>query len=175
MVKGTIYVSYLPEKATINQINGIYSWLKSHNIEVVMDQMYNDQKLYNSIGPKRFGEKFLRQADKVIMIVTPGYLKLCWLDDTVDIDSIPRFDSLNEERLYSEVAHIKNELSTTLKHGPIRFIPVLVNVPDDYLPKWLQKLTSVKWPDDGKTKTFLNLLKGDDIPVNTKYEKFSFI
>ncbi len=139
-----------------------------------MDQMYDDQKLYNSLGPKRFGEQFLSQADKVIMIVTQGYLKLCWLDDTVDIDSMPCFTSLNEERLYSEVTHIKNELSTTLKHGPIRFIPVLVNVPDDYLPRWLQKLTSVKWPGDGKTKeTFLNLLKGD-ILVDTKYEGFSF-
>jgi hypothetical protein len=155
-------------------VNGIYSWLKFHGVDVVMDQMY-DHKLYNSLGPKRFGEKFLAQADKVIMIVTQGYLKLCWLDDTVDIDSMPCFHSLNEERLYSEVTDIKNELSTTIKHGPIRFIPLLVNVPDDYLPKWLQKLTSVKWPDDGKTKTFLNLLKGDDLPVGTKYEGFSFL
>ena len=162
--KGTIYVSYLPEKATINQVSEIYSWLKSHNIEVVIDQMYDDQKLYNSLGPKRFGEQFLTRADKVIMIVTYGYLKLCWLDDTVDIDSIPGFNSLNEERLYSEVTQIKTELSTTLKHGRIRFIPVLVDVSDDYLPKWLQQVTSVKWPEknDGKTKTLLNLLKGND-------------
>ena len=129
-----------------------------------MDQMYDDQKLYNSLGPKRFGEQFLTRADKVIMVVTYGYLKLCWLDDTVDIDSIPCFNSLNEERLYSEVTQIKTELSTTLKHGRIRFIPVLVDVSDDYLPKWLQQVTSVKWPEknDGKSKTLSDLLKGND-------------
>ena len=174
MIKGTIYVSYLPEKTTVNQVFGIYSWLKSHSIDVVMDQTYDDQKLYNSLGPKRFGEKFLAQAHKVIMVVTPGYLRLCHLDDTVDIDSKPCFNSLNEERVYSEVAHIKNELSTTLRHGSIRFTPVLVNVPDDYLPRWLQKLTPVKWPEDGKTKTFLNLLKGDDLSHDNKCEEFSF-
>ena len=160
----TIYVSYLPEKASINEVREIYSWLKSHNIDVVMDQMYDDQKLYYSLGPKRFGERFLTQADKVIMIVTNGYLKICRLDDTFDIEYLtPCFKSLNEERLYSEVTQIKTEVTTTLEHGPIRFIPILVNVPDN-LPQWLQKLTSIEWPEknDRKTETLLNLLKGND-------------
>lgn len=137
--------------------------------------MYSDHKLYNSLGPKRFGEKFLAHADKVIMIVTPGYLQLCWLDDTVDIESMPCFNSLDEERLYSEVTYIKNELSTTLKHDPSRFVPVLVNVSDDYLPKWLQKLTSVKWPDDARNNTFLNLLKGDNMPAHPEHGKMIFV
>lgn len=153
-------------------MNEIYSWLKSHKVDVVLDQMYPDHKLYNSLGPKRFGEKFLAQADKVIMLVTPGYLKLCWLDDIVDIHAKPSFNSLNEERLYSEIADIKDELSTTLQHAPVRFIPVLVHAPGDRLPKWLQKLTSVKWPDDGKNKTFLDLLTGDDVQVDSKCDEF---
>ncbi|XP_028409292.1 uncharacterized protein LOC114531892 isoform X2 [Dendronephthya gigantea] len=171
--EGTVYVSYLPEKSTINQVNEIYSLLKSHNINVVMDQMY-DPKLYNSLGPERFGEKFLAHADKVIMIVTQGYLKLCRLDETVDIGSRPCFNSLNDQRLYGEVVNIKSELSTKMKHSPVRFIPVLVNVADDYLPKWLQKLTSVTWPDDWRNSAFLNLLSGDDAIVHEKDKTYSF-
>lgn len=138
-----------------------------------MDQMY-DPKLYNSLGPERFGEKFLARADRVIMIVTQGYLKLCRLDETVDIDSGPCFNSLNDQRLYSELSNIKSELSMTMKDGPVRFIPVLVNVADDYLPKWLQKLTSVTWPDDWRNSAFLNLLRGDEALVRAKNKEYAF-
>ncbi|XP_046854273.1 uncharacterized protein LOC124447407 isoform X2 [Xenia sp. Carnegie-2017] len=173
MGKGKIYVSYLPEKGTINHVNDIYHFLKSNHIDVVMDQMYADQKLYHSLGPKRFGEKFLRQAGKVIMIVTQSYLRICRWDETVNIEAVPRFSSLNEERLFSEVSLIKSELSTTTKHQRIRFIPVLIKVSEDQLPKWLNLTEIVKWPDDRKTDKFVKIVIDEGLVNNASENKKS--
>ena len=174
MIKGAHYISYFPENTTISKVVGIYSWLISHDIDVIMDRMY-DPKMYNSLGPKRFGEKFLANAEKVLMIITPGYLKLCWLDDAVDVNTKPTLNSLDEERLYNEVAYIKNELSTTMNHACNRFVLVLVNVSESHLPNWLCNTTTVSWPKDGKSDRFLKVLKGESSVTNETFEANSIV
>lgn len=160
VINGAHYLSYLPGTSTTWQVLKMYSWLTSHHIDVIMDKMH-DPKLYNSLGPKRFGEMFVAKAQKVIMIISPGYLELCWLDAAVNLNSKTALNSLDKERLYSEVTYIKNELSTTINLAQSRFIPVLIDVQENDLPKWLRNITAVNWPKDGKSDKFLAILKGN--------------
>ena len=83
------------------------------------------------------------------------------MDAAVNLNSKTALNSLDKERLYSEVTYIKNELSTTINLAQSRFIPVLIDVQENDLPKWLRNITAVNWPKDGKSDKFLAILKGN--------------
>jgi hypothetical protein len=96
------------------------------------------------LGRLRWGEKQLREANNVFIVVSPSYLNLCRLDEVkTDASSLTQ----EEKIVYNEITQIRSELSSTA-YISSRFIPVLFGVKETDLPFWIKQRVVYTWPDD---------------------------
>ena len=147
------YVSYYSDndKVTENAIR-IASWLKQQNLNVIMDKL-------NVItdGMRKWCDRNISLAKKVILIISPGYLKISKLDETINPGKEKEL-SLKDQLAYNEVCHIRDEIMKMplVTH---RFVVILVETGYNELPFWMKHLNVYKYSGGKVDENILKVLK----------------
>jgi hypothetical protein len=116
------------------------------------------------LGRLRWGEKQLREANNVFIVVSPSYLNLCRRDEVkTDASSLTQ----EEKIVYNEITQIRSELSSTA-YISSRFIPVLFGVKETDLPFWIKQRVVYTWPDDKMNNKLLYRMN-DEISYENEY------
>ena len=143
------YVSYCPEDGPfLKKVVEFTLWFREQGYNVQMDVMQtpkNESQL-RQLGRLRFSELQLKRAKNVLMVVSPGYLKLCKLDESHEATK-GRLSN-KELQVFSEITQIRSELCSTMYRNS-RFIPVLFGgVKETELPFWIKDMVVFSWPED---------------------------
>ena len=145
-------------------------WLRENQIDV---QMLTDEgdmlternrKLRREMISFKFREHMLTTADKVFIILSPSYLKLC---DMKEDDAINQNVSEEEKLVNGEIIQIRSELHEQMYRSN-RFIPILFRLEKaTSIPFWIKELVFFSWPEDKTNKRLLNWLNGlPEYPLN---------
>jgi hypothetical protein len=117
------------------------------------------------LGRLRWGEKQLREANNVFIVVSPSYLNLCRRDEVkTDASSLTQ----EEKIVYNEITQIRSELSSTA-YISSRFIPVLFGVKETDLPFWIKERVVYTWPDDKMNNKLLYRMN-DEISYQNEHD-----
>ena len=137
-------------------------WLQDNGFDVEMLTDENDMLTKENISLRRelmsfkFREHMVKSSDKVFIIVSTSYAKLCENGDDV------RNQNLSEEEklVYGELLQIRCELHEHVYRSD-RFIPILFRLNKAAsIPFWIKELVYFSWPEEKTSKRLLNRLNG---------------
>ena len=158
----TYYISqYAQRNDCIKDLTEFVDWLHNNQFDV---QMLTDEgnllteenrSLRRELPSFMFREHMLKTTDKVFIILSPSYLRLCKMRE----DDAMNQNLSEEERLVNgEIIQIRSELHDTVFCSD-RFIPILFRLEEETrIPFWIKELVFFSWPED-KTR-LLNWLNG---------------
>ena len=137
------------------------SWLHRNGFGVEMltdeDDMLREENrlLRRELVSFKFREHMVKTSDKVFIILSPSYLKLCEMNED---DARNQNVSEEEKLVYDEVVQIRCELHEQMYRSD-RFIPILFRLNEAAsIPFWIKELVFFSWPED--KATLLNRLNG---------------
>lgn len=132
--------SYYPESVVhAENIASIVNWFREiGGYDVIMDKMASNE--ISSKGPMTWAESQIKKAYKVLVFLTPGYVRLC-ADDEVAQGST---DDI--KRVWYEIRLLKSVFCNT--HSAAKMVCILmdenINIHD--LPPWAE--SRYRWPND---------------------------
>ena len=126
----------------------IASWLKQQNLNVIIDKFH-----VITDGMRKWCDRHISSAKKVIIIICPGYLKISKLDENVNPGREKSF-SFKDQLAYNNVCHIRDEITKM----PQRFVVILVETGYNELPFWMKHLNVYKYSGGKVDENILEVL-----------------
>ncbi len=105
---------------------------------------------------RAWSEKQLLEAEKIIMILTPKYLEICKLRQS--LSNKEKLWSYNDELVYNEIAWINNKLIGK-ERDTDKFIGILIDIKKTDLPHWMSEFNCYKYKNGQLDEEILNILK----------------
>jgi hypothetical protein len=113
---------------------------------------------FSLIIPNRrvWSEQQLVEAEKIILIITPKYLEICNLHQS--ISNMGKVWSYNDELVCNEISLIRNKL---IDKGKVsnKFIGILVDTKKKDLPHWMSQFNCYKYRNGKLDDDILDMLK----------------
>lgn len=150
--KASIYLSYYSDNKNVtNTAIKIANWLREQNIDVIFDKFF-----VITNGLRKWRELSLSSAKRIILIISPGYLKICKLDESDEKDK--KLDAIKDQLAYNEICHVRDEIT---KNPSVtdKFIVILVETSPDDLPFWMKRLNIYKYKNGQVDEKMLEVLK----------------
>ena len=132
--------SYYPESMKhTNDVASIVNWFREKGYDMIMDKMASNE--ISSKGPMRWAECQIKRANKVIIFMSPGYVRLC-----EDDEEVAQGSSDDVKRVWYEMRLLKNMYCNT--HSSAKMVCVLIDekIATQDLPPWAQ--VRYRWPKD---------------------------
>lgn len=134
--------SYYPETSKYTEgIATIVNWFREKaGYDVIMDKMASDEM--SSLGPMEWAESQIKKASKVLVFLSPGYVRLC-----ANCGELAQARTPDEiKRVWYEIRLLKTVFCNT--HSSAKMVCILmdeiINVQD--LPPWAE--VRYRWPKD---------------------------
>lgn len=137
--KEQYYTCYYPESdAFRDRVASIVNYFRQNGYNVIMDVMVSEE--ITSQGPTRWGESQIRKANKVLIFLSPGLIKLA-------LDGMECLQSQDTNRVWIEL-EVLRDLYTCNRSASKMVCLTLPDMPltSEPLPLWAK--VSYKWPDD---------------------------
>ncbi|XP_028401883.1 uncharacterized protein LOC114524875 [Dendronephthya gigantea] len=160
----TYYISHYPEGDNfVKELKKFVKWLDENGFNVQMltdeeDLLSAENKcLRRELMSFRFREHMIRTSDKVFVILSPLYIRLCEMRE----DDVLNENLTEEEKMVKrEIAQIRCELNETIFRTD-RFIPIRFRLGEmASIPFWIKDFELFSWPEEKTTTRLLNKLNG---------------
>ncbi|XP_028411509.1 uncharacterized protein LOC114534157 [Dendronephthya gigantea] len=142
------YVSYHMDNKS--EIKNLARWLKTKKINAVIDI------LFTKTNPQAWSEARLLEAEKIIIVITSEYLKVCNLFHSEKNQKEKL--SYNDQRCSNEISLIRNKLGENCLASD-KFVGILVGTKKKDLPHWMLQLNCFEYKNGSLDEEILGKLK----------------
>ena len=111
---------------------------------------------FTKTNPQAWSEERLQQAEKIIMVITSEYLKVCNLYHS-ERNKEEKL-SFNDQLCRNEISLIKNKLGENLLASD-KFVGILIGIKKKDLPQWMSQLNCYIYKNGRLDEEILEKLK----------------